>query len=92
MTVEDVFLIMGKGTVVTGKIQSGICHIDEECLLEQSSGNINTTILWIDIHTKQRRPNNEAYKGEHVGLLLKGVLREQVEVGGKVTIKNSKKD
>jgi len=92
MTVEDIFMIIGKGTVVTGTIQSGICHTDEECILEQPSENINTTILWIDVHTKQRRPNNEAYKSEHVGLLLKGILKEQVEVGGKITIKNAKKD
>ena len=88
MEVEDVFLIVGVGTVVTGRISSGMCREGEAAVLEQTDGSLETVILRIDLHTRERKPNHAAYNTEHVGIALRGIAREQAHPGDVLIVKN----
>ncbi len=87
LEIDDIFLIMGVGTVVTGNVTSGMCHTGDSAILQTPNGNIETTILQIDIHENKRKSNGVAYRGEHVGIQLRGVSKEQVTKGDKLFLK-----
>ena len=80
LIIDDVFTIMGGGTVVTGNISTG---------MSREGGVLETIITNIDIHTKERKANGCGYKTEHVGLGLRGVSKEQLEKGDRVIVKNA---
>lgn len=93
MSVDDIYTILGTGTVVTGEISAGMCTVGEKALICKISGEVlETAITVIDIHTKERKPNGCAYKTEHVGIGLRGIAKEQLEKGDRVVIKNAKKN
>ena len=89
LIIDDVFTIMGVGTVATGNISTGMCREGENaCVYKTNGGVLETIITTIDIHTKERKSNGCGYKTEHVGLGLRGVSKEQLEKGDRVIVKN----
>ena len=79
MPVEDVFTITGRGTVVTGKIERGVVKVAETVeILGIKEGKQTTTVTGIEMF---RKLLDEGRAGENVGLLLRGIKREEVERG-----------
>lgn len=74
--VEDVFNIIGRGTVVTGKVLSGSIKVGEEVLIFDNG--LRTTITGIE---KFRKSLDVAQAGDNVGMLLSGISRDDVEKG-----------
>lgn len=79
MPVEDVFSIAGRGTVVTGRIETGVCKVGDEVevagLRKDSSKSICTGVEMF----KKTLDRGEA--GDNVGILLRGLKREDVSRG-----------
>ena len=79
MPVEDVFTITGRGTVVTGRIERGVLKVNETVeIVGIREKNQSTTVTGIEMF---RKLLDEGRAGEHVGLLLRGLTREDVERG-----------
>ena len=79
MPVEDVFTITGRGTVVTGRIERGIVKVNETVeIVGIREKSTTTTITGVEMF---RKILDEGRAGENVGLLLRGVKREDVERG-----------
>lgn len=78
MPVEDVFTITGRGTVVTGRIETGILKVNEEVEILGIREPQKTTVTGIEMF---RKLLDEGQAGENVGLLLRGLKREDVERG-----------
>lgn len=79
MPVEDVFTIKGRGTVVTGRVERGILKVNDEIELVGLSGETRKTVVTgIEMF---RKLLDEARAGDNVGLLLRGIEKEDVERG-----------
>ena len=79
MPVEDVFTITGRGTVVTGRIEQGIVKVGEKVhLVGIRPETQETTVTGVEMF---RKLLDEGQAGDNVGLLLRGIGREQVERG-----------
>jgi elongation factor Tu len=78
MPVEDVFSIKGRGTVVTGKIETGIVNIGDEIEIVGIKDTVKTTVTGVEMFHKQL---DQGQAGDNAGLLLRGVDREDVERG-----------
>jgi elongation factor Tu len=79
MPVEDVFTITGRGTVVTGRIERGIIKVNEQVdIIGIKEGKQSTTVTGVEMF---RKLLDEGRAGENVGLLLRGIKREDVERG-----------
>ncbi|MDQ1289749.1 MAG: elongation factor Tu, partial [Actinomycetota bacterium] len=79
MPIEDVFTITGRGTVVTGKVERGILKVNETVeILGIKQEKQTTTVTGIEMF---RKLLDTAQAGENVGLLLRGIKREEVERG-----------
>src|SRR5271156_4514721 len=79
MPVEDVFSITGRGTVVTGRIERGIVHTGETVdIIGIKEKATTTTVTGVEMF---RKLLDEGQAGDNVGLLLRGVKREDVERG-----------
>jgi elongation factor Tu len=79
MPVEDVFTITGRGTVVTGRAERGVLKPNEEVeIVGIKEKPIKTTVTAIEMF---RKTLEDARAGENVGLLLRGVKRDDVERG-----------
>jgi elongation factor Tu len=79
MPIEDVFTITGRGTVVTGRIERGILKVNEEVeIVGIREKNQKTTVTGVEMF---RKLLDEGQAGENVGLLLRGLKREDVERG-----------
>ena len=79
MPIEDVFTITGRGTVVTGRCERGILKPNEEVeIVGIRAKSMKTTCTGIEMF---RKILDEARAGENVGLLLRGIKREEVERG-----------
>ncbi|MGW3284918.1 elongation factor Tu [Streptomyces sp. NPDC001002] len=79
MPIEDVFTITGRGTVVTGRIERGTLHVNREVeIIGIHETKTRTTVTGIEMF---RKLLDEGRAGENVGLLLRGVRREDVERG-----------
>lgn len=89
MPIDEVVTLAGVGTVVVGTVETGICRKGEQAYLEQEDGRIDITLGHIDLETVLRKPDEKAYKTEHIAVLLIGVTEEQVKVGGKVIVENA---
>ena len=84
MPVEDVFTITGRGTVVTGRVERGILKVNETVdIVGIHPDKQTTTVTGVEMF---RKLLDEARAGENVGLLLRGIKREDVE-RGQVVIK-----
>ncbi|MBK8867627.1 MAG: elongation factor Tu [Dermatophilaceae bacterium] len=79
MPVEDVFTITGRGTVVTGRVERGLLKVNEEVeIVGIHEKSVKTTVTGIEMF---RKLLDEGRAGENVGLLLRGIKREDVERG-----------
>lgn len=78
MAVEDIFVIEGRGVVATGRIERGIIHPNEEVELIGFKETSKTTVTSIEMFNKFL---DEGRAGDNVGLLLRGLKKEDVERG-----------
>ncbi|MEU3278975.1 elongation factor Tu [Streptomyces antibioticus] len=84
MPIEDVFTITGRGTVVTGRIERGTLRVHSEVeIVGIRERATRTTVTGVEMF---RKLLDEGRAGENVGLLLRGIKREEVE-RGQVVIK-----
>jgi elongation factor Tu len=82
MTIEDVFAITGRGTVVTGRVATGTIRTGMPVTITRASAPIATTVTGIE---QFRRTAGQASAGDNVGLLLEGVARHDVKRGDVIT-------
>src|SRR3989338_4916815 len=78
MPVEDVFSIEGRGTVVTGKVERGKVGVNQEMEIVGIRPTTKTVITGIEMFNKQL---DEGLAGDNVGVLLRGLKKEDVERG-----------
>ncbi len=78
MTVEDVFFIRGRGTVVTGQVESGELHVHDEVYLRRSSSSRKVTVNGIEMF---RKILDQAKAGDNVGVLLRDLTKQDVQKG-----------
>jgi len=78
MPVEDVFSISGRGTVVTGRIERGVINVGEEIEIVGIRDTQTTTCTGVEMF---RKLLDTGEAGDNVGLLLRGLKREEVERG-----------
>ena len=79
MPVEDVFTITGRGTVATGRVERGVLHVSDELeIVGISEESQKTVVTGIEMF---RKTLDEAEAGDNVGLLLRGINRDQIERG-----------
>jgi len=78
MPVEDVFTITGRGTVVTGRVERGVVKTGEEVEMVGLGANKKTVVTGVEMF---RKILDEGQAGDNVGLLLRGVAKEEVERG-----------
>jgi elongation factor Tu len=78
MPIEDIFSIQGRGTVVTGRIEQGICKIGEEMEIVGFRDTRKTVVTGVEMFKKLL---DEGRAGDNVGLLLRGINKEDVERG-----------
>jgi elongation factor Tu len=78
MPVEDVFSISGRGTVATGRIERGIVKVGEEVEIVGVKETLKTTCTGVEMF---RKLLDEGVAGDNVGVLLRGVKREDIERG-----------
>ena len=78
MPIEDVFSISGRGTVVTGRIDRGIVKVGEDVEIVGIRDTHTTTCTGVEMF---RKLLDEGRAGENVGVLLRGIKREDVERG-----------
>ena len=78
MSIEDVFSIKGRGTVVTGRIDRGIVKVGEEVEIVGLTDNRKTTVTGVEMFRKML---DEGRAGDNVGCLLRGVGKDEVERG-----------
>jgi len=78
MPVEDVFSISGRGTVVTGRIESGVIKVGEEIEIVGIRPTQKTTVTGVEMF---RKLLDQGQAGDNAGLLLRGTKRDDVERG-----------
>jgi elongation factor Tu len=78
MPVEDVFSITGRGTVATGRIERGIIKVGEEVALIGFNSDKTTVVTGVEMF---RKLLDSGEAGDNVGLLLRGIGKEEVERG-----------
>src|SRR6201992_2272711 len=78
MPIEDIFSIQGRGTVVTGRIEQGVCKVGEEMEIVGFTDTRKTTVTGVEMFKKLL---DEGQAGDNVGLLLRGIEKDDVERG-----------
>ncbi len=79
ITVQDVFTITGGGTVITGRVEAGAVHVGETVTLRRLNGaTSNVTVTGIE---QFRKICESAKAGENVGILLRGITRNDIGQG-----------
>ena len=78
MPIEDVFSISGRGTVVTGRIESGVVNVGDELEIVGVKDTTKTTCTGVEMF---RKLLDRGEAGDNVGVLLRGTKREDVERG-----------
>ena len=79
MPIEDVFTITGRGTVVTGRIERGVVNVNETIeIVGIHEKTQSTTVTGVEMF---RKLLDQGMAGDNVGLLLRGIKREEVERG-----------
>ncbi len=86
MPIEDVFSIAGRGTVVTGRIARGIVKVGDEVEIVGIRETHQTTCTGVEMF---RKLLDEGRAGENVGVLLRGVKRDEVERGQVLAVPRS---
>jgi translation elongation factor TU len=75
MPIEDIFSIEGRGTVVTGRIERGVCKVGEEVEIVGIKDTSKTTITGIEMFNKSLK---EGMAGDNAGILLRGAKKEDL--------------
>jgi len=78
MPVEDVFSISGRGTVVTGRVETGIIKVGEEVEIIGLKATAKTTVTGVEMF---RKLLDQGEAGDNIGALCRGIKREDVERG-----------
>ena len=78
MPIEDVFSIKGRGTVVTGRVERGMVKVGDQVEIVGIKPTSTTTVTGVEMFHKLM---DEAEPGDAVGVLLRGVDRDEVERG-----------
>jgi len=78
MPVEDVFSIKGRGTVATGRIEQGIVKINDEIEIVGVKDTRKSVVTGVEMFKKNL---NQGQAGDNVGILLRGIEREDIERG-----------
>jgi elongation factor Tu len=78
MPIEDIFSIQGRGTVVTGRIEQGICKVGEDMEIVGFTDTRKTVVTGVEMFKKLL---DEGRAGDNVGLLLRGIEKNDVERG-----------
>ena len=78
MPVEDVFSIKGRGTVVTGRIETGVIKVGEEVEITGITATKKSTVTGVEMFRKML---DQGEAGDNVGILLRGIDKEAVERG-----------
>ena len=86
MPIEDVFTIQGRGTVVTGRVDRGVVKVGEEVEIIGIRETQRTTCTGVEMF---RKLLDEGRAGENVGVLLRGIKREDVERGQVLAVPGS---
>src|ERR1700734_1647438 len=86
MPIEDIFSIQGRGTVVTGRIEQGICKVGEEMEIVGFRDTRKTVVTGVEMFKKLL---DEGRAGDNVGLLLRGIEKTDVERGQVIAKPNS---
>ena len=78
MPVEDVFTISGRGTVVTGRVERGVVKVSEEVEIVGLKETQKTVCTGVEMF---RKLLDQGQAGDNIGVLLRGIKREEVERG-----------
>ena len=78
MPVEDVFSIKGRGTVATGRVEQGVIKVNEEIEIVGIKPTQKSVVTGVEMFRKML---DQGQAGDNVGLLLRGIEREQIERG-----------
>jgi len=78
MPIEDVFSISGRGTVVTGRVERGVVNVGDDVEIVGVKDTTKTTVTGVEMFRKELG-TGEA--GDNVGILIRGIKREDVERG-----------
>ena len=78
MPVEDVFSISGRGTVVTGRVETGVVHVGDEVEIVGIRDTQKTTVTGVEMF---RKLLDQGQAGDNIGALIRGIDREGVERG-----------
>ena len=78
MPIEDVFSISGRGTVVTGRVETGIVNVGDEVEIVGIKDTTKTTVTGVEMF---RKLLDSGQAGDNIGALIRGVAREDVERG-----------
>lgn len=78
MPIEDVFTISGRGTVVTGRVERGKVHVGDEVEIVGIRPTVKTISTGVEMF---RKLLDEGQAGDNIGVLLRGIKREEVERG-----------
>mgnify|MGYP003958253127 FL=1 len=78
MPIEDIFSISGRGTVATGRVETGIIKVGEEIEIVGFRDTMKTTCTGVEMF---RKLLDEGRAGENVGILLRGTKRDEIERG-----------
>lgn len=79
ITVQDVFTITGRGTVIVGQVESGSVHVGDNVTLKRLDGSTrNVTVTGIEMF---RKVMNVAQTGDNVGILLRGLTKDDISKG-----------
>jgi len=87
MSIEDVFTITGRGTVVTGRVERGVLHLGDQVEIVGLSHDIKKTVVTgVEMF---RKLLDEAQAGDNVGVLLRGIEKKEVERGQVLAVPGS---
>jgi elongation factor Tu len=78
MPIEDVFSISGRGTVVTGRIETGVVHVGDEIEIVGIRDSAKTTCTGVEMF---RKLLDQGQAGDNCGVLLRGIKKDEVERG-----------
>ena len=78
MSIEDVFSITGRGTVATGRIETGVINVGDEVIILTKNGDIKSVVTGVEMFSKLL---DRGEAGDNVGLLLRGVEKEAISRG-----------
>ena len=82
MTVQDIFSIKGRGTVVTGRIESGTVAVGNEIRIQGKGSSKTAVVSGVEV---LRKVTSLAQAGDEAGILLKDIGKEDVQPGDILT-------